>query len=139
MNQKTVVMLKPDVATSWSQVHRILAMLPRSSRICATRLYRFTKEELRAFYAEHVGKPYYEAHEQFMLSGPVLLFLLEGYYSVREVREMIGPTDPEKARVDAPNSVRAVFGTVLPRNAIHASDSVESAAHEAAVLGLAEV
>lgn len=139
MNQKTVVMLKPDVANRWSLVTQILNMFPRSPRICAMRLHRFTKEELRAFYAEHVGRQYYEAHERFMLSGPVLLILLEGYYIVREMRDAIGPTDPERAITEAPGSIRAKFGKSLPMNAIHASDSTESAEREAALLRLSEV
>lgn len=137
MNQRTVVMLKPDVTDSLREVLQILNMLPRSPKLLASRLHLFSQNEVRAFYDEHVGKPYYEAHENFMLSGPTLLLLLDGYNIIKETRSIVGPTDPEQARLVAPYTIRAKYGTVLPRNAIHASDSAAAAEREARVLGLA--
>jgi nucleoside-diphosphate kinase len=77
--------------------------------------------EKEGFFAELV---------EFMCSGPVVAMVLEGENAISKVRELIGPTDSEEARKVAPNSIRALFGTDKGKNAIHASDSKESAFYE---------
>lgn len=84
-------------------------------------------------YIDHVGKPYYAKHKAFMLSGPIGVYLLErkcksNVPAPEELRLMIGNTDPQKA---APGTIRQLFGTSLPKNAVHASDSVGAVGREA--------
>ena len=85
-----------------------------------------------AFYAEHVGRAYYGRLLE-SVSGP-LVFVLALTDDIAAARQALGPTDPEQARRVAPQSVRARFGTVLPHNAVHMSDSAESGAREIALL-----
>ena len=88
---------------------------------------KFTVEEAREFYAVHKGKPFYDSLVEFMTSGPIVGLLLQGEDAIKRLREVVGATDPSKAR---PGTIRAKFGTDIQRNAVHASDSPESAAYE---------
>jgi nucleoside-diphosphate kinase len=87
---------------------------------------------MAAFYAEHVDRPYYE-RLLASVSGP-LVFAVARTDDIGAARRVLGPTDPAAARETAPQSIRARFGTVLPHNAVHLSDSRESAARELALL-----
>lgn len=78
----------------------------------------------------HRERPFFGELVEFMTSGPVVAMVLEGEDAIRRVREIIGPTDSNEARKVAPNSIRALFGTDKGKNAVHASDSKESADYE---------
>lgn len=86
-----------------------------------------TKEQAEAFYAEHKGKPFYADLVTMMSSGPVVVMVVEGNNAQASLREVVGATDPKKA---APGTIRAAFGKSVGENAIHASDSPESAERE---------
>lgn len=92
-----------------------------------TRLPRGAAEE---FYAEHVGKPFYDNLVRFMSSGPTIGLELIADNGISAWRHLLGPTDSSTARSDAPHSIRACFGTDNTRNACHGSDSVQSADRE---------
>ena len=85
---------------------------------------------VKKFYAEHVTKPFFPDILQKMTSGPVVAFIVEGDNAVVRLRKLVGATDPKKA--DA-GTIRALFGVSAGENAIHASDSPESAKREIAL------
>ena len=86
-----------------------------------------TKEKTEEFYAEHKGKPFFPGLIDFMISGSIYAMIIEKENCISDFRQFIGNTDPAKAEK---GSIRADYGGDLPKNAIHASDSVESAKRE---------
>jgi len=126
MVEKTLMIIKPD-ATAKRAIGDIISMVEDKFEIAGIIMKRLTVEEAREFYAVHKGKPFYDALVEFMTSGPVVGLLLQGEDAIKRLREVVGATDPSKAR---PGTIRAKFGTDIQRNAVHASDSPESAAYE---------
>lgn len=125
----TLAIIKPD-AVARNLTGKILAHLEeRGFRIRGLRMMRLTEEQARAFYAVHRERPFYESLVRFMTSGPVVPVLLERDDAVAELRRTIGATDPAEAKE---GTVRALYAESKERNAIHASDSPENAALEAA-------
>lgn len=128
----TLTIIKPD-AVARNLTGRIFARLEEEGfRIRAIRMMRLTEEQAREFYAVHAERPFYESLVSFMTSGPVVPAILEredGEDAVARLRLAIGATDPAEA---APETIRALFAESKERNAIHASDAPETAAHETA-------
>lgn len=91
---------------------------------------RFTKETVGVFYAEHIGKPFFPTLEEFMTSDVVIGMELVAANAIQKWRSFIGPTNSLKAKAEAPNSIRAMFGTDGTKNAVHGSDSTASASRE---------
>ena len=85
------------------------------------------QEKASGFYAEHEGKPFFKNLVEYMTSGPVFVQVLEGENAVLKNRELMGSTDPSEAE---PGTIRADFAKKIDANAVHGSDSVESAARE---------
>jgi nucleoside-diphosphate kinase len=85
---------------------------------------------MESFYEEHRGQPFFEPLVDFMCSGNAIALALRRENAVRLWREAIGPTDPDQAVAEAPTSFRARFGTSLRHNAVHGSDSADSAKRE---------
>lgn len=128
--ERTLIIVKPD-AVQKGAVGKILdRFIEEGFEIRALKMLRFTEEQAKRFYVVHKDRPFYGELVEFMTSGPVVAAVLEGERAIQRVREIIGPTDSEEARRTAPNSIRALFGTDKGRNAIHASDSEESANYE---------
>ncbi len=128
--ERTLIIIKPD-AVEKKAVGKILdRFLEEGFEIKALKMFRFTEEQAKQFYIVHKDRPFYGELVEFMISGPVVAAVLEGENAIQRVREIIGPTDSEEARKTAPNSIRALFGTDKGKNAIHASDSKESASYE---------
>jgi nucleoside-diphosphate kinase len=125
--ERTLVLVKPDgVRRNLSGA--ILARVEVKGYILAElKKVNATRGQLEQHYAEHVGKPFYEPLVEFMLSGPVVVAVVEGERVIEGVRALAGPTDPIAA---APGSIRGDFGTIVRENLIHASDSPESAERE---------
>ena len=124
---QTLAMIKPDAVAS-RDVGQILTRLElRRYRIVGMQMLTMSRDLAEEFYAEHKGKPFFEGHIEFMTSGPCVAVVTERLNAVEALRSLVGATVPAEA---APGSIRAQFGTDLPRNAIHASDSQESAARE---------
>jgi len=91
---------------------------------------RFTKQNAAEFYAEHYGKSFFENLINFMTSGYVLGIELIADNSIKKWRALIGPTNSLKAKEEAPDSIRGMFGTDGTKNSVHGSDSIKSAQRE---------
>ena len=125
--EKTLTIIKP-VAFKENHTGEILAIINKSGfRISAIRLIQMSLRQAKAFYAEHEGRPFYDALTEFMSSAPVIVAILEKDNAVIDYRNLIGCTDPAKA---SEGTIRKLFGTNLQANAVHGSDSVESAERE---------
>lgn len=98
--------------------------------IAAAKLTVLSRKKAEEFYAEHKERPFFGELVDFMTSGPVMLMALAGEGAVMKNREIMGATDPKKA---APGTIRAEFGDNVGENAVHGSDSPESAARELAL------
>lgn len=129
MTDRTLAIIKPD-AVATGKAGRILAHLEdQGFRVRAIRMLRLSQEQAREFYAVHRERPFYGSLVEFMTSGAAMPILLERDGAVAKLREVIGATDPKEA---AEGTVRALYAESKERNAIHASDSDENAAREAA-------
>ncbi len=128
--EKTLIIIKPDAFEKGATGKIIDRFIQEGFKIRAMRLFRFTKEQAEGFYIVHRERPFYGELVEFMTSGPVVACVLEGESAIARVRQIIGPTDSEEARKTAPNSIRALYGTDKGKNAIHASDSPQSAQYE---------
>ncbi|MCR5845241.1 MAG: nucleoside-diphosphate kinase [bacterium] len=128
--EKTYSMIKPN-AVAAGHVGEIITRFERSElSIERIELAALTPEQVKLGYEEHEGKPFYPPLIEFMLSGPVVKMVISGENAVARCREIMGATDPEKAE---PGTIRADFGTSVRENAIHGSDSPESAAREISI------
>jgi nucleoside-diphosphate kinase len=87
------------------------------------KMSKFTKETSEVFYGEHIGKPFFPNLQEFICSDVVIGMELIANNAIQKWRDFIGPTNTEKARSEAPNSLRALFGTDGTKNAVHGSDS----------------
>ena len=127
--ERTLTIVKPD-AVSKGLIGDILHRIEgRGLRIIALKLLRLTEEEARGFYAVHKQRPFFESLVKFMTSGPVVVGVLEGEDAIARYRELMGATDPAEAE---PGSIRKDLATDIERNAVHGSDSPETAAIEIA-------
>ena len=125
--QRTLSILKPD-ATERNLTGAINAVIENSGlRIVAQKRLRMSRLQAREFYAVHKDRPFYEELVEYMVSGPVVVQVLEGENAVLKAREIMGATDPSKA---AAGTIRKDFAENIERNSIHGSDSLENAATE---------
>jgi nucleoside-diphosphate kinase len=99
-------------------------------RIAAAKLTKISEAKAKEFYAEHKERPFFGELVEFMTSGPVMLMALAGENAVLKNRELMGATDPKKAN---PGTIRAKHGDNVGANAVHGSDSPESAKRELAL------
>jgi nucleoside-diphosphate kinase len=99
-------------------------------QVAACKLAVLSKEKCEIFYAEHKDRPFFGELVSFMTSGPVMLMVLYGENAVQKNRELMGATDPKKAEA---GSIRAKYGDSVGENAVHGSDSLESAKREIAL------
>ena len=124
-------MIKPEAVGSGRQGEIIDLLIKNRFRIARMRQFRFDAAQARAFYAAHDGKHFFAGLVAYITSGEVVGIELEKEGAVELLRELVGATDPAKAR---PGTVRYMYGTDLQRNAVHASDSRESAEKELAIV-----
>lgn len=125
--ERTFVALKPDSVKRGLMGKIISRFEDKGYKIIAMKLTNVSLELAEKHYAEHVGKPFYAPLLEYITSGPVLAMVLEGENAILGVRHIVGKTNPDEADV---GSIRADFCTVKEYNAIHASDSPESAKRE---------
>ncbi len=126
-NEMTLSIIKPD-AVSHNQIGDIYHRIEREGlRIRAARMLRLSSEQAQAFYAVHRERPFYNDLVQFMVSGPVMVQVLEGDNAIERYRNLMGATDPTKAE---PGTIRADLATGIEANAVHGSDSPDTAAEE---------
>src|SRR5213593_4007173 len=125
----TLAIIKPD-AVQGRNAGKILAQLEAAGFVVrAARLVKLTTTQAEAFYEVHRARPFYRPLVTFMTSGPCLPLALERDNAVSHLRDVIGATDPAEAKA---GTVRKLYAQSKERNAIHASDSQENAAHEVA-------
>jgi len=125
--ERTLLIIKPD-AVRKKVVGKIISLVEdRGFEIAGIIMKRFTKEEARNFYKVHRGKSFYEVLVEFITSGPIVGILLQKENAVEELRKLVGATDPQES---SPDTLRALYGTNVTENAVHASDSLESALYE---------
>jgi nucleoside-diphosphate kinase len=127
--ERTLSIIKPD-AVAKNAIGEICARFERAGlRIVAMRMLRLSEATAAGFYAEHRGRGFFPALIEFMTSGPVVVQVLEGENAVARNRELMGATNPREA---APGTIRADFAQTIDANAVHGSDSPQSAAREIA-------
>lgn len=121
-------MIKPDCYSNFGKI--IDAIQQEGFMINRFRMSKFTQESAGKFYAEHEGKAFFGNLTEFMTSDVCIGMELIADNAIAKWRQFIGPTNTQKAKQEAPNSLRALFGTDGTKNACHGSDSAESAARE---------
>lgn len=127
--ERTFSIVKPN-AVEKNVIGEILSRFERRGlRIAAAKFTRLSREKAEGFYIEHKDRPFFQSLVHFMTSGPVLLMVLEGEGAVALNREVMGATDPAKA---AAGTIRKDFADSIEANAVHGSDSPNSAEREIA-------
>jgi nucleoside-diphosphate kinase len=127
--ERTLSIIKPD-ATRRNLTGKINARFEEAGlRIVAQKRVRLTAEQAGAFYAVHKERPFFKDLVAFMISGPVVVQVLEGESAVAKNREVMGATNPANA---APGTIRKDFAESIEANSVHGSDSAENAATEIA-------
>lgn len=124
---KTVALIKPD-AVKKNLIGKILAEAEKAGlTINSLRMMTLSREQAGEFYSVHKGKPFYEPLTEFISEGPIVVAILAGDNCIEEWRRIMGATDPEEA---AEGTIRNLYGESVSRNAVHGSDSPESAESE---------
>lgn len=127
--QRTLSIIKPD-AVSDNVIGKIYSRFEDNGlKIVAAKMMQMDSAKAGGFYQEHEGRPFYQSLVDFMTSGPVIVQVLEGENAIARHREIMGATDPVEA---AAGTIRKDFAESKGRNAVHGSDSEESAAREIA-------
>ena len=127
--ERTLSIIKPD-AVAKNVIGQIYSRFEGAGlKIAAARMTHLSRAEAEAFYGVHKGRPFFNDLVQFMISGPVMVQVLEGEGAIAKNREIMGATDPKKA---APGTIRADFAASIDANAVHGSDAPETAAVEIA-------
>jgi nucleoside-diphosphate kinase len=127
--ERTFSIIKPD-ATERNLTGKIIDKFERAGlRVVAQRRIRMTREQAEGFYAVHKERPFFRELVDFMISGPVVVQVLEGENAVAKNREVMGATNPANA---APGTIRKEFAESIEANSVHGSDSAENAAIEIA-------
>ena len=125
--ERTLSIIKPD-AVSKNVIGKIISRFEDNNlKIVVGKLIQLDDAMASGFYAEHEGRPFFEDLKKFMTSGPVFVQVLEGENAVLKNRELMGSTNPQEAE---PGTIRADFANSIDANAVHGSDSLESAARE---------
>jgi nucleoside-diphosphate kinase len=129
MSERTLCVIKPNAVRA-NRIGEIVRSFEQEGlRLAALRMTEPGRSNIETFYAEHSRKPFFGRLVDFMTSGPVVAMVLEGEDAVGRCRKIMGATDPSEA---APDTIRALFGDNMTENAVHGSDSPESAAREVA-------
>lgn len=129
MEQLTLSIIKPD-ATKKHLLGKIIGRFEEEGLvIAAIKMKHLTKKEAEGFYAEHAARPFFGELVEYMSSGPVVLMALKGSNAIEKNRNIMGATNPKEAKE---GTLRRLFGTSIGENAVHGSDSPESAKREIA-------
>jgi nucleoside-diphosphate kinase len=125
--ERTLSIIKPD-AVAKNLIGQIYARFEQAGlKIVAARMMYLSRGEAEGFYAVHRERPFFRDLVEFMTSGPVMIQVLEGENAIQKNRDLMGATDPRKA---APGTIRADFAQSIDANAVHGSDSPQTAATE---------
>jgi len=127
--ERTLSIIKPD-AVQKNVVGKIIARFEEAGlKVVAARMMQLSRTQAEGFYAVHRGRPFFRDLVDFMISGPVLVQVLEGDNAIAKNRDLMGATDPKKA---AKGTIRADFAASIDANAVHGSDGPETARTEIA-------
>jgi nucleoside-diphosphate kinase len=127
--ERTLSIIKPD-AVAKNVIGEIYSRFEKAGlKIAASKMKQLSRAEAEGFYAVHRERPFFNALVEFMISGPVVIQVLQGDNAVLKNRDLMGATNPKDA---APGTIRADFADSIDANAVHGSDSVENAAIEIA-------
>src|SRR5690348_9631708 len=127
--ERTLSIIKPD-AVAKNVIGEIYARFEKAGlKVIAARQKQLSRAEAEGFYAVHKERPFFKALVEFMISGPVMIQVLEGEGAILKNRDLMGATNPKDA---AKGTIRADFADSIDANAVHGSDSLENAAIEIA-------
>jgi nucleoside-diphosphate kinase len=127
--ERTFSIIKPD-ATARNLTGAVNALIEQSGlRIVAQRRVRITREQAETFYGVHRARPFFGELVDFMISGPVVVQVLEGENAIARYRDIMGATDPAKA---AAGTIRKLHAKSIGENSVHGSDAADTAANEIA-------
>lgn len=123
----TFTIIKPGAVRN-EHIGEILSKITDAGfHIAGMKMVQLSRNEARSFYSIHKNKPFFEELVEFMVSGPIVVAILEKDNAVEDFRELIGNTDPKKAK---PGTIRYMFAKSVQANAVHGSDSDENANKE---------
>ncbi len=127
--ERTFSIIKPD-ATARNLTGAVNAMIERAGlRIVAQKRVLISRDQAETFYAVHRQRPFFRELVEFMISGPVVVQVLEGENAIAAYRDLMGATDPAQA---APGTIRKVFAKSIGENSVHGSDAADTAGREIA-------
>ena len=127
--ERTLSIIKPD-AVAKNVIGQIYSRFENAGlKIAAAKLVHLSRQEAEQFYAVHKERPFFKDLVEFMISGPVMIQVLEGENAILKNRELMGATDPKKAEA---GTIRADFADSIDANAVHGSDAPDTAAVEVA-------
>ena len=127
--EKSLSIIKPD-AVAKNVIGQIYARFEGAGlKVVAARMAHLSRAEAEAFYGVHKARPFFNDLVSFMISGPVMIQVLQGENAILKNRDLMGATDPKKA---APGTIRADFADSIDANAVHGSDGADTAAAEIA-------
>ncbi len=127
--ERTLTIIKPDAVERGHAGDIIKIFESNQFKLVAARLVRLTQKDAEGFYAVHRDKGFFGSLTAFMSSGPAIAMVLEGEGAIARLRQVMGATNPEQAE---PGTIRKLYAQSIERNAVHGSDSPESAAFEIA-------
>ncbi|WP_058834572.1 nucleoside-diphosphate kinase [Luteimonas abyssi] len=127
--ERTLSIIKPD-AVAKNVIGEIYARFEKAGlKVVAARMKQLSRKEAEGFYAVHRERPFFNALVEFMISGPVMIQVLEGEGAIAKNRDLMGATNPKDAEA---GTIRADFADSIDANAVHGSDAAETAAVEIA-------
>ena len=127
--ERTLSIIKPD-AVAKNVIGEIYSRFEKAGlKIAAAKMVHLSRSEAEGFYAVHRERPFFNALVEFMISGPVMVQVLQGENTMLKNRELMGATNPKEAEA---GTIRADFADSIDANAVHGSDSLENAAIEIA-------
>lgn len=127
--ERTISIIKPD-AVAKNVIGQIYGMFEQAGlRIVAAKMMHLSREQAEGFYAVHKERPFFNDLVEFMISGPVMIQVLEGEDAIAKNREVMGATNPKEA---GPDTIRGKFAESIDENAVHGSDAPETAKTEIA-------
>jgi nucleoside-diphosphate kinase len=127
MSERTLAIIKPD-AVKKNIIGEVIGRYEKAGLTpVAMKMMQLSKPTAQGFYAVHKARPFFDSLCTFMSSGPVIVLVLQGENAIKKNRELMGATDPAKAEA---GTLRKLYGANIEFNAVHGSDSPETAAFE---------
>ncbi|MBW6514936.1 MAG: nucleoside-diphosphate kinase [Candidatus Syntrophosphaera sp.] len=131
MSQRSLLLIKPNAVLHHHVGHVISILEEAGFELDQIKEFQFTPEAAAVFYEAHKGKGFYERLIAFMCSGPTIALIVEKDNAVEDLRELIGEVDPARRK---PGTIRDLYAEGVTENAVHASDSLDNAEREIALL-----